>query len=120
MNDAFQLVHPACLPLKGDLYGLVYHFHRTDLSIDADNLSKPIRDCLKGVLFADDKQVKMRIAGSFDLSSTDLVTLDFSGLAKETIDSLLEAIESEDHVLYIECGEFSMNLIRLNMESDGN
>ncbi len=120
IKAAFQTAYPVHHLINHDLYGLVYHFYKVDIGIDADNISKLVWDSLTGVAFVDDSRVKLRMAGSFDLSSTDLVMLDFSGLTKETIDSLLEAIESEDHVLYIECGEFSMNLIRLNLESDGN
>ena len=34
-----------------DLYGLVYYFFKKNTGIDADNISKPIWDCLKGRLF---------------------------------------------------------------------
>ena len=117
---AFRTAYSTHQLIDQDLYGLVYHFYKVDIGIDADNISKLIWDSLKGVAFVDDSQVKLRVAGSFDLTSNDLVTLDLSGLAEAMISSLLEAIESEDHVLYVECGKFSMNLIRLNLESNGN
>ena len=34
-----------------DLYGIVYHFYTKNENIDADNLSKPVWDCLTGFLF---------------------------------------------------------------------
>ena len=112
--------YPECTPFKTDLYGLVYHFFRENIGIDADNLSKPVWDGLNGMLFDDDKQVKMRIAGSFDLTTNDLTILDFSGLPGTAITTLLEALETEDHVLYVECGSFTIDMIRLNLERDGN
>jgi hypothetical protein len=120
IQAAFRRAHPAHKLLYHDLYGLIYHFYKSDIRIDADNISKPIWDSLTGILFADDKQVKMRIAGSVDLSSNDLTTLDLSGLSGYTITELLEATEFEDHVLYIECGSFSMDMVRLNLERNGN
>lgn len=71
-------------------------------------------------MFEDDKQVKMRIAGSFDLTVLDLNILDLSGLPGEIVTKLLDALETEDHVLYVECSNFSMKLLRLNWERNGN
>ena len=109
-------------PLCEDLYRIVYHFFKSDIKIDADNLSKPIWDCLGTVLFDDDKRVKMRIAGSFDLSDSiyDFKSLDFSGLSGKLITALLAAFETEDHVLYIECGTFAPDMIQLNMNRNAN
>lgn len=120
MKAAFMDTYPAHTPLTEELYGLIYHFFRSSIGIDADNLSKPVWDSLRGVLFDDDKQVKLRIAGSFDLTANDLTVLDFSGLPGLTITSLLEAIETEEHVLYVECGRFTTDIIRLNLERNGN
>ncbi|GAB4045083.1 RusA family crossover junction endodeoxyribonuclease [Spirosoma litoris] len=118
--SAFKENYPAHAPLEIELYGLIYHFFRRDIGIDADNLSKPIWDSLKGVVFDDDKQIKMRIAGSFDLTANDFTVIDFSGLPGKDIGLLLEAIETEEHVLYVECGSFTMDMIRLNLERNGN
>ncbi|WP_338876519.1 RusA family crossover junction endodeoxyribonuclease [Spirosoma sp. SC4-14] len=117
---AFQASCPQHSPLSTDLYGLVYHFFRRDIGIDADNLSKPVWDTLKGLLFDDDSQVKMRIAGSFDLLVNDLAVLDFSGLPGGIINTLLEVLETEEHVLYAECGNFTTDTIRLNLARNGN
>ena len=117
---AFEGDYPGHTPLTTEVYGLVYHFFRRDIGIDADNLSKPVWDSLKGVLFEDDKQVSMRIAGSFDLSANDLTILDFSGLTGAIITALLSAIQTSEHVLYVECGNFTTDMIRLNLERNGN
>ena len=102
IESSFNNAYPGHIPLDTDLYGSVYHFFQRDIGIDADNLSKPIWDCLREILFDDDKRVKMRVAGSFDLTTNDFTILDFSGLPGMIIDTLLEAIETEEHVLYIE------------------
>ncbi|RYC69325.1 RusA family crossover junction endodeoxyribonuclease [Spirosoma sordidisoli] len=103
-----------------DLYGLVYHFYQTDIGIDADNLSKPIWDCLRGILFDDDKRVKMRIAGSLNVGGSDLTVINSSGLSGELTASLLDALDTEEHILYVECGTFTADMIQLNLERDGN
>jgi Holliday junction resolvase RusA-like endonuclease len=103
-----------------DLYGLVIYFFKFSTGTDADNISKPIWDCLKGKIFNDDKQVKLRTAGIFDLSKHDYNILDLSGLKGELIVDLLEAIDSMDHVVYIECGILNLNMYQFNLEKHGN
>ena len=119
LQAAFAENYPDHTPLSEELYGLVYHFYRVNIGLDADNLSKPVWDGLKGVLFVDDRQVKMRIAGSFDVAANDLTVLDFSGLPGIIVDKLLESTQTGNHTLYIECGRFNTDLIQLNLERDG-
>ena len=106
--------------LPDELYGTVYHFYNRNLNIDADNLSKPLWDCLTGFLFTDDRQVKIRIAGSFDLSENDLTMLDFTRLAPEIITELLEAFETNDHIVYVECGIINYSMFKFNIEINEN
>lgn len=120
IETAFREAYPTHTLLEIDLYGLVYHFFQTDIGIDADNLSKPIWDCLRGTLFDDDKRAKMRIAGSLNVGVNELTVLNSSGLPGEIIVSLLEALETDEHVLYVECGTFTADMIQLNLEQDGN
>lgn len=93
--------------LSGNLYGKIYHFFRKDHRYDADNISKPIWDSLIGRLYEDDKQIKLRIAGLVGNDEAEMKEMDFTGLDGDFIKELLEAIDSEDHVLYIECGPLS-------------
>ena len=118
LTTAFRKGYPLHQSVQTELYGLIYHFYKRDIGIDADNLSKPVWDCLKGVLFDDDKQVKMRIAGSFDLLTNDFSVLDLSGLSQHMAESLLKSIETEDHILYVECGTFTVDIVRLNLEKN--
>ena len=120
IEESFKEAYPAHVLVEVDLYGLVYHFFQKDIGIDADNLSKPIWDCLRGTIFDDDKRVKMRIAGSFKLVGGDLTIFNSSGLPGEVVTSLIESIETEEHVLYVECGKFTADMIQLNLELDGN
>ncbi|AQG78867.1 hypothetical protein AWR27_05725 [Spirosoma montaniterrae] len=122
LRSAFNANHGGHIPVGGELYGLVYHFYREDNGIDADNLSKPIWDCLKGVLFEDDRQVKLRIAGSFDLTKNDFAKIDSTGLPGLIVTQFLDALnnETENHILYVECGVFNADMVKLNMNRYGN
>lgn len=119
IRNAFRLFNTDII-LTEELYGTVYHFFNKNVNIDADNLSKPLWDCLTGFLFNDDGQVKIRIAGSFDLSKNDFNVLNFSGLSGEIITELLEAFDTEDHIVYIECGLLNYSMFKFNIESNGN
>jgi len=52
---AFQRYVPAAEYLDGPLYGVVYYFHNVKTDTDADNISKPVWDCLEGLAFANDR-----------------------------------------------------------------
>lgn len=106
--------------LKEDLYAIVYYFQKRKTGTDADNISKPIWDCLKGILFEDDKQIKLRTAGIIDISKGDLNIVDFSSVGGKITVDLLEAMETNDHIVYIECGSLNNSLYKFNMEANGN
>ena len=116
IEHCLRLYNPAYSVYADELYVTLYYFFKTDLSLDTDNLSKPVWDCLSGVLFNDDKQIKMRVVGSFNLSKGDYSIIDFSGLKSEIMSELFDAFENEDHVVYIECGKFDPSMYRFNME----
>jgi Holliday junction resolvase RusA-like endonuclease len=103
-----------------NLYGIVYYFFNKNTGTDADNISKPIWDCLKGILFNDDKQIKLRTAGAFDLGSNDFNVIDFSRVKGEIVADLLESFDDDEHVVYIECGILDFSMFKFNLESDGN
>ncbi len=102
--------------LSGDLYATIYYFFNKNLDLDTDNLSKPVWDCLNGILFNDDKQIKVRTAGSFDLTIGDYSVIDVSGLQGKMVVDLLEAFENEEHIVYVECGNFKPSMFKFNIE----
>ncbi len=69
VTNAFLTKYANHQLLTDDLYGLVYYFFKDDRSHDADNISKPLWDCLVNVVYSDDVQIKLRIAGVFDTTS---------------------------------------------------
>ena len=114
-NSLFSY-NPSPSILSGDLYATIYYFFNKNLDLDADNLSKPVWDCLNGVLFNDDKQIKIRTAGSFDLTTGDYCVIDMSGLQGNLVVDLLDAFDNEEHIVYIECGNFKPSMFKFNIE----
>ncbi len=103
-----------------DLYGIVYYFYKRKTGTDADNISKPIWDCLKGILFDDDKKIKLRTAGLIDISKGDLNIIDFSNVRGEITAELVEAFGTIDHFAYIECGILHNSMYKFNFEINGD
>lgn len=107
-------------PFEEDLYGIVYHFYKKNIGIDADNISKPLWDILTGIVFNDDRQIKLRIAGSIDMSSGDFSVIDFSNLKGEVIAELIDAFDTKEHIVYVECGKLDNSMYKFNIENYGN
>lgn len=105
---------------EGDLYGVVYYFTKKYTGTDADNISKPIWDCLKGILYSDDKQIKLRRAGIFNFSENDFNVIDFSGIDEQVFGVLLDAFGTDDHFVYVECGRLDFNMFQFNIEQHGD
>lgn len=122
IQNSFRINYSDHELLSGELYGMVYHFYKKDLFQDADNISKPIWDSLISIVYSDDKQIKLRIAGSFDLTQKDFTELDFSNIPGNVISDFLTAIDNEtqDHFLYVECGELKSEFFQFNIENNGN
>jgi len=116
IQDAFRHYHGTIPPISGSLYGFIYYFHRVKTELDADNLSKPIWDALKLVAYTDDKIIRFRSSGIFDLQSEQLEILDLSRMPDYVFDDFLRMIESEDHILYVEFGEFDYGLFQFAYE----
>ena len=119
IQAAFGLRYGSAIALTGDLYGAVYCFYpryNNATDADADNISKPVWDCLTGFLYQDDKQVKLRTAACYDLAQNELTDLDVTGLPDDIRDKLLDAIDQKQCVLYIECGRMRTDMIRFNLE----
>ncbi len=119
VQRAFTDQYRKLTKLTDDLYGIVYCFYKIyheGTDADADNISKPIWDCLTGLIYDDDKQIKLRLAGCYDLSKNQFADLNVTSLAPELLTDLLEALDEEACVIYIECGNFNSSLIRFNLE----
>ena len=114
--SALKATHGDVAPLTGELYGFAYYFHKTRTQLDADNLSKPIWDALNGYLYSDDKSIRIRYSGIIAVT-TGFTVLDITRVPHDTLGSLLTALAHNDHVLYVEVGQFRPNLFTFNGES---
>ncbi|MBN1874327.1 MAG: hypothetical protein JXA33_08850 [Anaerolineae bacterium] len=115
--NAFRQYHGTSAPVNGDLYGLVYYFQRVGTGLDADNLSKPVWDALRSVAYFDDKQIKFRISGIFDLLVAGIdVTPDLSSVPDYLYDDFLRMIQcKETDILYIGFDNFNDELILFDL-----
>lgn len=120
IRSAFSEFYENFTEQSGELYGIAYYFHNKITNTDADNISKPIWDSLSEFLYQDDKQVKLRIAGCFDLRKKDFEILDVSGVPGSVIAAFVEAIQNEDHIVYVECGSLNDNMYKFNLINNGN
>ncbi len=87
------------------LYGCVYYFHTDPTNLDADNLSKPVWDALKGLSYLDDSLISLRHAGILKLKGEAFEPFDLSRLPDQIADRLIEVLGTEPHVLYVEIGQ---------------
>ncbi|MFC1478059.1 RusA family crossover junction endodeoxyribonuclease [Candidatus Margulisiibacteriota bacterium] len=120
IQSSFSTYNGSVSKMTNDLYGIVYYFFKRNIGIDADNLSKPIWDCLKGYLFDDDKQVKLRTAGCIDLTKSGIDMFDMTGVPSNVLIDLLDATDNENDMLYVECGTLNNSFYKFNIEGDIN
>jgi hypothetical protein len=115
IRSSFSSFNPSFVKRSEELYGIAYYFHTRNSGTDADNISKPIWDCLTNFLFEDDRQIKLRLAGCFDLSNKDFDILDVSGVPGNVIAELVDAVANEEHIIYVECGTLRDNMYKFNL-----
>lgn len=108
-------------------YGLVYYFvqgYRPSNDADADNISKPVWDALKGTAYDDDKIVRLRIAAVVDTGSEPggppaLTDLGLSDMRPDLASHLVEMIGAgKRHILYVEIGRLDPRMLRFGL-ADG-
>ena len=112
----FRSYHAGEIKIDGNLYGVTYYFHKGKTELDADNLSKPIWDALESRAYADDKLIKFRASGVFDLRSEPIEVLDLSNVPDYLFDDFLDLIKKEEHILYVEFGKLDHSLFRFKYE----
>ena len=104
---------------RGACYGIVYYFLRGNGGPDADNISKPLWDALRGVAYEDDAAIRFRQAAVIDTDGTDLNELDLTHVPDETAARLIELLGDEDHVLYVEIGSLRPDMLTFGLAGRG-
>ncbi|MHB1682103.1 MAG: RusA family crossover junction endodeoxyribonuclease [Bacilli bacterium] len=97
-------------------YIRIYYFSAFPLNIDADNISKPIVDALRTVAYTDDNEVVYRICAKIDLRMHKYDDIDVNGVPSDVAEPFVDAISSEEHLLYIEIGPFEPDMIQFGRE----
>lgn len=117
---AFVKFYPNHKKLVGDLYGTIYYFYRNfheGKRQDADNISKPVWDCLTNILYLDDKQVRLRVAGIVDLEKENIMQWN---LPPAIIEHFISAVDNYQHFIYVECGNLTGGMYQFNLEPNEN
>ncbi|MEK7395728.1 MAG: RusA family crossover junction endodeoxyribonuclease, partial [Candidatus Poribacteria bacterium] len=118
-KKAFKGYNVSAVQLEGNLYGVVYYFHRVPTQIDADNISKPIWDALNEIAFQDDRNIVLRIAGVFNLNLEQIDVIDLSQMPDLVLDDFSEMINEnggKQRIIYVEIGKLNYNLFRFGYE----
>lgn len=116
VRAAFRHYWPLVTVQKEELYGIVYYFHRVPNQIDADNLCKPVFDALENELYANDKSVRLVRSGIFDLTANDIQVLNLTNVPDNVFPDFLKALNTSDHILYIEIGNLNYGMFAFDCE----
>lgn len=101
-------------PDDKELYARVYFFTNNGVNIDCDNISKPVWDAIKGLLYVDDRKIVLRTAAVIDLNAHPFNIIDTSMIEGAVAADLTQCISEDDvKCLYIECGEFKESMIKI-------
>ena len=90
--------------LSGPLYARIVWFQLEQTPGDVDNITKPILDALRGIVYLDDDQIVRRLSEK-TITSRRSFSMTPSEAPTETAQAMLESlVGTEQHVLYIEVG----------------
>ena len=91
--------------LAGPLYSRVVWIHGVPVTGDVDNISKPIIDALKGVVYRDDFAVVKRSVERFEKADPALA-IQPGDTAGDLLGELIDFLAGDDpHLVYVEVGE---------------
>jgi Holliday junction resolvase RusA-like endonuclease len=119
LADDCRLRFPNPEKLSESLYGIVYYFHKVPTELDADNLSKPIWDSLEGLLYRDDKIIKLRYSGIYDLRNSALEVLDITKIPEFVFDEFIDRVSSEPHILIYRARKVRLQDVPVRLRSEG-
>ena len=116
---ALQAQRTVAAPLRdARLYGKIYYLHRGRTAIDADNLSKPILDALREVVFLDDAQVVLRTAAIVSLDAGGIQLAPGSDVL-EAIPDFIDLVATQAHLIYVEVGQLGEITLGLGADLGG-
>ena len=118
IRESFKYYYSDTNLLDDELYGIAYYFHKKKTEIDADNLSKPIWDALETLLYKDDKIIKLRYTGIYDIKN-DVRKLNITKMPTNVFRDFLNLIDNNqiEHLIYIELGKLNNSLYIIGGET---
>jgi Holliday junction resolvase RusA-like endonuclease len=115
--DSFKYYYPENnIYYEEAVYGISYYFHKRKTDLDADNLSKPIWDALSSVIYSNDKIIKLRYSGVYDINNL-ITEFDLTKIPKNVYIDFLDYIEKYEHIVYIELGKLKNELYIMGGEN---
>jgi len=102
------------LPLHNNLYTKVVYIYSKATDIDVDNMSKPLVDAFRNIIYPDDNIISHRICSKILLSEYSTIELNLDSLPEVVILELDRLLESgAEHILYFEVGQFNPNMVQI-------
>lgn len=99
-----------------ELFARVYFFTSDGVTVDCDNISKPIWDALNGLLYTDDRNIIMRTAAVIDVNLHPFSTIDTSLVESDVAADLMQALAAKDvKCLFLECNLFNESMIKFGI-----
>ncbi len=101
-------------PADKELYARVYFFTSNGVTVDCDNISKPVWDAVNNLLYVDDRRIIMRTAAVIDVNKHPIICIDTSLIDGNVAAELMQGLtESDVKCLYLECGEYNDSMIKI-------
>lgn len=106
------------VPLIDDEYlqAKVFYIHRVPDYKDADNISKPLWDCLNNHAYKDDKQIKYIETLKINVTTTDIFELDTTtiedGDYQKLLDFIFDITSTKERMLYVDVSEYQSKNVR--------
>ena len=105
-------------PANEELYARVYFFTSDGVTVDCDNISKPIWDAVNNLVYVDDRKIVMRTATVIDVNQHPFNIIDTSSIDGGVAADLMQCLaETDVKCLYIECGLFKESMIKIGETS---
>lgn len=119
IRSALQRKYHGVVPRFADnveLFARVYYFTSDGVTVDCDNISKPIWDALNGLLYTDDRFIVMRTAAVIDVNLHQFTTIDTSLVESDAAADLMQALAAKDvKCMFLECNQFNESMIKLGI-----
>jgi len=104
-------------PFSSALYSKIIYIHLARADIDVDNMSKPLVDAFKGILYVDDIVINHRVCSKISYNDFIEYEMNLTSLPTQVIERFDKYLEEKsEHILYFEIGHFSKSMVYIGGE----